>query len=333
MLQENGHPVLAQTAYRKNISCQDAIFVSMEAIRSILRDGNSAYLSLYDLEKAFDSIELPILLRSLFRAGVNGKSWRLVRSWHSNLSAVVRTGSTMSTSIPILRGVQQGSVLSPTFFSVIMDELLQRLSTKGCGATICHLYLGGAAHADDVRAIASSTSVAEAIISDFSSEYGLRLNRAKTEIVKVSNSTQSRSTPEHHSLIDSNVPTLPQANCLGFLWSSTLSAKPGIEHNINKARKQFFALGSSGCFLGYSNPLSAREIVEFCVIPTLLYGAENWIIDETSLNLLERFQAELNPQTFKAPLNAVNFNRALLANYEGKAPVPEATLPGKTTLT
>ena len=83
VMQENGPLyILAQMAYRKNISCQDAIFVSMEAIRSILRDGNSAYLSLYDLEKACDSIEHPILLRSLFHAGVNAKPWRLVRDWY-----------------------------------------------------------------------------------------------------------------------------------------------------------------------------------------------------------------------------------------------------------
>jgi hypothetical protein len=92
--------------------------------------------------------------------------------------------------------VQQSLCSSQDLFLVIMDELLQRLSTKGCGASICHLYLGGATHADDVRAIASSTSVAEAhegvIISDFSSENGIRLNRAKTEIIIVSNSTRSR---------------------------------------------------------------------------------------------------------------------------------------------
>lgn len=46
----------------------------------------------------------------------------------------------------------------------------------------------------------------------------------------------------------------------------------------------------------FSNPLSAREIVESCV---LLYGAENWTIDETSLNLLERFQAELGRRILK----------------------------------
>ena len=79
-------------------------------------------------------------------------------------------GPTMSSPIHILRGVQQGSVLSPIFFLVIMDDLLHQLSQSSCGASICRLYLGGADHADDVRAIASSTSSAEAqgaIISDF----------------------------------------------------------------------------------------------------------------------------------------------------------------------
>ena len=170
MLQENGHPHIAQTAYQEKVSCQDAIFASLEAIRSTLRDGRTAYLSLYDLEKAFDSIEQAILLCSLFKVGVNGKSWRLIRTWYGNLSAVVRSGSTISLAIPILRGVQQGSVLSPIFFLVIMDDLLHQLSQSSCGASICRLYLSGAAHADDVRAIASSTSAAEtqgAIISDF----------------------------------------------------------------------------------------------------------------------------------------------------------------------
>ena len=83
------------------------------------------------------------------------------------------------------------------------------------------------------------------------------------------------------------------------MWSSTLSAKPGVEQNINRARKQLFALGSTGSFVCYSNPLAAREIVEICVIPTLLYGAENWILDDISLNLLERFQAELSRTILK----------------------------------
>ena len=51
-------------------------------------------------------------------------------------------------------------------------------------------------------------------------------------------------------------------------------------------------------------PLGPKEIKTFSihllqelllkpVMPTLLYGAGNWILDETSLNFLEKFQAEI----------------------------------------
>ena len=93
--------------------------------------------------------------------------------------------------------------------------------------------------------------------------------------------------------MDHTIETVPQAVCLAYLWSHNLSARQGVKSNINKARRQFFVLGSSGGFLGHSNPLSAREVVETWVFPTLLYGAENWILDEGCLELLERFQAEI----------------------------------------
>ena len=40
-------------------------------------------------------------------------------------------------------------------------------------------------------------------------------------------------------------------------------------------------------------------MVETCVIPTLLYGAENWILDEGCLQLLERFQGEIGRRILK----------------------------------
>jgi len=83
------------------------------------------------------------------------------------------------------------------------------------------------------------------------------------------------------------------------LWSDNLSARRGVRSNISKARRQFFALGFSGCFLGFSNPLSAREVVETCVISILLYGAENWILDEACLELLEHFQTEIGRRILK----------------------------------
>ena len=101
VLEENGHPALMQTAYQKHISCQDAIFATHEAIRKTIQDGHDAFLSLYDLEKAYDSIEHSVLLQALHNAGVNGKSWRLIRSCYGNLHACVKSGSTLSPAFPV----------------------------------------------------------------------------------------------------------------------------------------------------------------------------------------------------------------------------------------
>ena len=38
---------------------------------------------LYNLQKAFDSEEYPVLLMKLFDVGVNGRMWRLLKSWRS----------------------------------------------------------------------------------------------------------------------------------------------------------------------------------------------------------------------------------------------------------
>ena len=200
-----------------------------------LQEGRVAYLSLYDREKAFDSVEHSILLQSLYQASINGKAWRLIKACYGNLTPVVKSGSSLSHPFPVTRGVQQGSVVSPTFFLIVMDKLLNQLRECSAGTSVHDPYLRG----------------------------------------------------ELPHLHGHAVETIPQAvyMCLGYSWSDNLSARRRVQSNISKARRQFFDLSSSGCFLDFSSPLSAREVVETCVIPTLLYGTENWILDEACLEL------------------------------------------------
>ena len=79
---ESGLPHINQSVYQKGISCSDAIFVTQEAIAMYLKGGSPVYMCLYDLQKAFDSVEYPVLLEKLYNAVVNGKMWRLLKSWY-----------------------------------------------------------------------------------------------------------------------------------------------------------------------------------------------------------------------------------------------------------
>ena len=94
----------------------------------------------FDLEKAFDSVEYCVLLHHLFRSGINGKTWRIIRSFYTNPRAQVRSGNGLSEVINLERGVRQGSVLSPLLFLLVMDSLLIDLAHAEAGVSINGSY-------------------------------------------------------------------------------------------------------------------------------------------------------------------------------------------------
>ena len=120
---------------------------------------------------------------------IEWKCWRVVLSWYSSASSRVRVGSELCDPFPIARGVKQGSVLSPILFLIVVDSLLRSLKDKNAGLSVLGSFVGGAAHADDLRTTAPSKSTIidqVNIIEDFTACSHLNLNSAKTDIIKVS---------------------------------------------------------------------------------------------------------------------------------------------------
>ena len=83
---EAGIPHRNQTAYQKDVSCADAIFSTQEVIARYMKGGSRVFMCLYDLQKAFDSVEYSVLLERLFEVGISGKLWRLLKNWYEEVS-------------------------------------------------------------------------------------------------------------------------------------------------------------------------------------------------------------------------------------------------------
>ena len=301
VLLEKGIPHLNQTGYRRKVSCAEAIFSTMEAVSQFAQQGEKMYMCFFDLHKAFDSVQYPVLLKRLYEAGIDGKTWRLIRDWYNRPRSRVRVGGRLSAEFTLERGVLQGSVLSPVLFLLVMDPLLGELERSSLGPSVYGTYAGAFAHADDIRTVTSSLPSLQQqihVVQNFAKENALTLNPAKCEVLIVSPSKPVSATPVC-TLADQ--PLLPKESvkCLGYWWSWDLSATKAVDEAIKKARRAFFAYGAMGAFLGDLNPLSGKTIYDTCVVPVLLFGSENWILTDSQLDHLEAFQGEIGRRILK----------------------------------
>ena len=210
---------------------------------------------------------------------------------------------TVSSQFHIQRGVRQGSVLSPILFLLVMDPILLELQSKSNGLNISGLFLGALSHADDIRTLSTNLTDCRAQISSassFATQRGLTLSTEKCEAII------APSPPASYIQVDDiKIPISHSARCLGAWWTSNLSSYKWITVNINKARGAFFSRGS-GTFHSTLNPLSSRSIIECCVLPTLLYVAESWILNTTLLMKLKSFQGEIGKRILRLPKFAAN---------------------------
>ena len=242
-------------------------------------------------------------LQHLFDAGIDGKCWRLVKSWYTMTTSSVRINGHLSEPFVVERGVRQGSVLSPLLFSLVMNPLLKEMQGSGLRLSINGLPVGSNAHADDIRAITNSWDNLEALIQmvqRYTTRNGLKLNVEKCEILTAPKSTSSQNVVR---VGESSIPVRGSIKVLGTWLTSNLTSDIAVDDNIQKARRAFFALGSTGLFL---NPLTVRDLCETCVFPVLLFGCENWILNNQLVEKLESFQSQLGKRILRLSKTTTN---------------------------
>ena len=167
--------------------------------------------------------------------------------------------------------------------------------------------MGSASHADDIRTLSQSVAAAEnqaTTLANFTTRNGLKVNANKTEVIALSRANH----PADYLLkiAGNEANTKKEAKCLGYRWKSNLSADKSVEANIEKGRKAFFAAGAIGAYQSSLNPLSSRSLFNTCVVPTLLYGSENWILTEQTIARLETFQSQMSKRMLKVPKHYAN---------------------------
>ena len=106
--------------------CKVTLYACIE--KYMLRNGKF-YVAYVD--KAFDTVQHPILWNILLRAGVKGRMIRILKSMYSTIKACVGCGSSCTEYSDCLQGLKQGCLLSPTLFSLFINELAHDMTSSG----------------------------------------------------------------------------------------------------------------------------------------------------------------------------------------------------------
>ena len=113
----------AQAGFRTQYSSVDHISTLYACVAKYLNYGGKFYEAYIDFCKAFDSVQHTLLWSVLFRTGVQGKMLRTLKSMYRTVQDCIRCGSENTEYFTCLQGLKQGCLVSPTLFSLFINEL------------------------------------------------------------------------------------------------------------------------------------------------------------------------------------------------------------------
>ena len=154
-----------QFGFKSKHSTDHCILVMKEVIDFYTSHSSPVYICFMDASKAFDRVNHSHLFKKLLDRGFPAIIVRLLATWYSSQSLVVKWSNFLSKPFNVTNGVRQGGILSPVFYNLYIDELSLKLTQLGVGCKFNNTILNHLFYADDTVLMASSPAALQNLIS------------------------------------------------------------------------------------------------------------------------------------------------------------------------
>ena len=241
-----------------------------------------------DLQKAFDLVDLDILLEKLtIMLGLKGKSLNWFHSYLNGRRIATSINNTLSSELPVTHGVPQGSILGPILFLLFINDLPNCF--EKCSV---HLY------ADDTVIYFSDKdpNIIECVINQelqkldtWMTSNKLKINCTKTVCMLMGTKHMLRK----HSALNlriknNNLSQVESFKYLGVVIDPGLKWNLHIDELCKKVGRMISYLGRVGKFV---NESSLKLLYNSAIMPHFDYSDVIWhSAAKTNLDMLQKLQ-------------------------------------------
>jgi len=291
-IEKKGILVEEQAGFRQDRATVDQLFILTETIKN--RRPLGTYVCFIDIQKAYDRVWRVGLWHKLYKYGMTGKLWRVLRSIYESVESSVLVNDTQSRWFNVEIGLRQGCLLSPILFAIYINGLAEEIQREKLGVQLVRYkndQLGVLMYADDIALIAQSRTELQKAI-DLTYRYSLKwrftfnyekcavivfkTHRAPIKDFKYGDCVRECTCGLHWKFGEQLIKQVDSYKYLGVELDRNLSFHDFKKRIKEKARKNVSRVWYMGMYDGCLSVKACINVYQALVRSVLEYACEIW---------------------------------------------------------
>ena len=285
-----------QGAGKKGFSCLHSSLMLQETLATSNENNKKCFSVYFDVAKAYDTIWINGLFYQLFKLGITGKTWRMLRKCYDNFMCRVRVMGHFSEWYELTCGIHQGGFLSLIKYVAFTNSLLVEIRDSGLCCQIYRTPSVPVGYADDMAAACPSKYKLDRVI-DKAYKHGCtwryEFNASKSAVLILGETRRERAANKKHrefKLGGKKVLEKDQYEHLGVVSTVSNEDDSRVKGRLSKARKVLNVATGIGIKKKGLNMNTCNVIFWCIVVPTALFGCEIWCLTANDIACIEEFQ-------------------------------------------